>query len=136
MLAARADDLSRLFENLIENGMKYGQSGGRVEITLELPADHKLARARIRDFGPGIDRRHLPRLTERFYRADVQESRVLGGTGLGLAIVKHIVQRYGGKLEIESELGMGACFTVLLPLNNSSPAPEQNESQSRTSDQL
>ena len=69
----------------------------------------------MRDHGPGIAPEHLPRLTERFYRVDVTASREQGGTGLGLAIVKHIVNRHRGRLQIESELGRGATFTVILP---------------------
>ena len=67
------------------------------------------------DQGEGIDRRHLPRLTERFYRVDTARSRELGGTGLGLAIVKHILNRHRGKLVITSELGKGSTFHVTLP---------------------
>ena len=70
----------------------------------------------MQDFGPGIAAEHLPRLTERFYRVDVQESRARGGTGLGLAIVKHIVGRHRGKLRVQSEPGVGSTFTVTLPL--------------------
>ena len=73
------------------------------------------AGVRVVDKGPGIDPVHLPRLTERFYRADDHRSRELGGTGLGLAIVKHIVNRHRGRLRVESELGQGAVFTVILP---------------------
>jgi two-component system phosphate regulon sensor histidine kinase PhoR len=107
------DELVRLCENLIENAIKYGGDEGRVDISLAEQAEN--IALSIRDHGPGIAPEHLPRLTERFYRVDVQESRVLGGTGLGLAIVKHIVSRHRGKLEIESELGKGAVFRVLLP---------------------
>lgn len=111
------DELVRVFENLIENAIKYGQSGGRVDIMLEPlggapPADLVV---HVRDYGPGIAEEHLPRLTERFYRADIAESRVLGGTGLGLAIVKHIVTRHRGRLAIASTLGQGATFSVTLP---------------------
>jgi two-component system phosphate regulon sensor histidine kinase PhoR len=70
----------------------------------------------VRDFGPGIAREHLPRLTERFYRVDAAASRAKGGTGLGLAIVKHIVNRHEGTLAIDSELGHGSVFTVLIPV--------------------
>ena len=66
----------------------------------------------MRDYGPGIAPEHLPRLTERFYRVDVAESRAQGGTGLGLALVKHILNRHGGRLTIESALGQGATFTA------------------------
>jgi two-component system phosphate regulon sensor histidine kinase PhoR len=70
----------------------------------------------VRDHGPGIAAEHLPRLTERFYRVDVAESRAQGGTGLGLALVKHILNRHDGRLTIESTSGQGATFTVHLPL--------------------
>jgi two-component system phosphate regulon sensor histidine kinase PhoR len=69
----------------------------------------------IADQGEGIAPEHLPRLTERFYRVDAHRSRAAGGTGLGLAIVKHIVSRHGGRLKVESVLGQGSRFTVLLP---------------------
>ena len=74
------------------------------------------ARVAVRDYGPGIAAEHLPRLTERFYRVDVGESRAQGGTGLGLALVKHILNRHRGRLSIESKEGEGATFTVRLPL--------------------
>jgi two-component system phosphate regulon sensor histidine kinase PhoR len=70
----------------------------------------------VRDYGPGIAAEHIPRLTERFYRVDVTQSRAEGGTGLGLALVKHILNRHRGRLMIESEAGKGAVFTVRLPL--------------------
>jgi two-component system phosphate regulon sensor histidine kinase PhoR len=76
----------------------------------------------VRDYGPGIAAEHLPRLTERFYRVDVGESRAQGGTGLGLALVKHILNRHGGRLAIESRVGEGATFTVRLPLTASTAA--------------
>ena len=74
------------------------------------------ARVSVRDYGPGIAAEHLPRLTERFYRVDVGESRAQGGTGLGLALVKHILNRHHGRLSIDSKEGEGATFTVRLPL--------------------
>lgn len=114
------DELLRVFENLVENAVKYGQSGERVTVKLgeilgaqEQPVAVSVA---IRDHGPGIAPQHLPRLTERFYRVDVADSRGKGGTGLGLAIVKHILMRHRGRLTIESVLGDGATFTVILPL--------------------
>jgi two-component system phosphate regulon sensor histidine kinase PhoR len=113
------DELTRLFENLIENGLKYGASGKRVDIALT-PGDTTdgkgEARVSVRDYGPGIAAEHLPRLTERFYRVDVGESRAQGGTGLGLALVKHILNRHHGRLSIDSKEGEGATFTVRLPL--------------------
>jgi two-component system, OmpR family, phosphate regulon sensor histidine kinase PhoR len=72
-------------------------------------------RVLVRDFGPGIAPEHLPRLTERFYRVDVGDSRAQGGTGLGLSLVKHIVNRHRGRLLIESVLKNGATFTTCFP---------------------
>jgi two-component system, OmpR family, phosphate regulon sensor histidine kinase PhoR len=113
------DELVRVFENLVENALKYGASGKRVDIALnhgESPEGEQEAQIRVRDYGPGIAPEHVPRLTERFYRVDVRESRAQGGTGLGLALVKHILNRHHGRLSIESMPGAGATFTVYLPL--------------------
>jgi two-component system, OmpR family, phosphate regulon sensor histidine kinase PhoR len=113
------DEIMRVFENLIENALKYGAAGKRVDITLARepptgqPRDVVIA---VRDYGPGIAPEHLPRLTERFYRVDIGESRAQGGTGLGLALVKHILNRHRGRLAIESTPGEGANFIVRLPL--------------------
>jgi two-component system phosphate regulon sensor histidine kinase PhoR len=117
------DELLRVFENLIENGLKYAASGKRVEITLAADGVRNEARVAVRDFGPGIAPEHLPRLTERFYRVDVADSRAQGGTGLGLALVKHILNRHGGRLTIESVAGQGATFTAVLPLGKTRSRP-------------
>ncbi len=78
----------------------------------------------VRDYGPGIPAEHVPRLTERFYRVDSGVSRGQGGTGLGLALVKHIVNRHRGRLVIESRLGEGSTFKVVLPAHDVPlPAP-------------
>ena len=115
------DELIQIFQNLIHNAIKYGRPGGHVWVTLTPGAvpggrgvDQTLAVA-IRDDGEGIPPNAVPRLTERFYRVDVKRSRERGGTGLGLAIVKHIINRHQGRLLIESSLGEGSTFTVLLP---------------------
>ena len=126
------DELMRLCENLVENALKYAASGKRVEIEMSRSAPGQgngnrdgEARIAVRDHGPGIAPEHLPRLTERFYRVDVAESRAQGGTGLGLALVKHILMRHGGRLTVESTLGRGATFTAYLPLpNRPEPAGE------------
>jgi len=112
----------QVFTNLIENAVKYGRAGGRVEVSAQTSQNHPAVRGpaasvAVRDFGPGISPLHLPRLTERFYRADSHRSRDQGGTGLGLAIVKHILNRHGGRLKITSDLGQGALFRVVLPLH-------------------
>ena len=100
----------RVFENLVENALKYAASGKRIDIALAIgdgDARMREAAVAVRDYGPGIAPEHLPRLTERFYRVDVTESRAQGGTGLGLALVKHILNRHGGRLTIESTAGPG-----------------------------
>jgi two-component system phosphate regulon sensor histidine kinase PhoR len=112
------DEMVRVFENLVENALKYGAAGRRVDLKLGTGASadgEPEALVSVRDYGPGIAPEHLPRLTERFYRVDVGESRAQGGTGLGLALVKHILNRHRGRLTIESAPGAGATFTVHLP---------------------
>ncbi len=125
------EELTQVFQNLIDNAIKYGRAGTPVTVEAERIADTveiktrlpgaRQAKAMIAisvvDRGEGIAREHLPRLTERFYRVDAARSRDLGGTGLGLAIVKHIVNRHRGSLEIESTPGEGSRFTVYLPLD-------------------
>lgn len=106
------DELIQVFENLIQNACKYGQEGGKVEVLLTADGDGHGAEVSVRDYGPGIAEEHLPRLTERFYRVNVEASRSRKGTGLGLAIVKHILTRHRARLLIKSELGKGSVFTV------------------------
>jgi two-component system, OmpR family, phosphate regulon sensor histidine kinase PhoR len=109
------DELLRLAENLIENAIKYGGSGGRVEVSLARHGGD--IRLGVKDFGQGIAPEHLPRLTERFYRISTAESREQGGTGLGLALCKHIVTRHRGRMELASRPGEGLLVTVALPAN-------------------
>jgi two-component system phosphate regulon sensor histidine kinase PhoR len=110
------DELTRLFENLVENALKYGASGKRVDIRIEADREGKEVAVSVRDYGPGIAPEHMPRLTERFYRVDAGQSRAEGGTGLGLALAKHILNRHRGRLQIDSTLGEGSTFTAHLPL--------------------
>ncbi|KAE9631833.1 ATP-binding protein [Parasedimentitalea maritima] len=118
------DQLQQVFTNLVENAIKYGGTRVLVKLT-NLQRDPGLrisaAQVQVIDNGPGIAPHHLPRLTERFYRADSHRSRELGGTGLGLAIVKHITNRHRGRFRVESKLEQGSTFTVVLPL-----CPEKN----------
>jgi two-component system phosphate regulon sensor histidine kinase PhoR len=118
MIAGDREELLRLFENLIENALKYGASGGRVIVSLNQAVSGEGTpeiRVLVRDFGPGIAPEHLPRLTERFYRVDIGDSRSQGGTGLGLSLVKHILNRHRGRLLIESVPKNGATFTACFP---------------------
>ncbi|MEE4111312.1 MAG: ATP-binding protein [Desulfobacteraceae bacterium] len=103
--------------NLLDNAIKYSPEKSAIRIEA-LTVDDEI-QIRIKDQGPGIAKKHLPRLFERFYRVDKARSRKLGGTGLGLAIVKHIAQAHGGNVTVESELGKGSTFTLHLPVNQS-----------------
>jgi two-component system phosphate regulon sensor histidine kinase PhoR len=105
--------LEQAVDNLLDNAIKYSDPGEEVLITARTLAGEILIS--VTDHGCGIDRDHLPRLFERFYRVDKARSRKLGGTGLGLAIVKHIVQAHGGKVFVQSTPGKGSTFTIHLP---------------------
>ena len=105
------DELVEVFENLIENACKYGQEGKQVDVRLTGGNGHQ-AEVTVTDHGPGIPAEHVPRITERFYRVNVEASRSKKGTGLGLAIVKHILTRHRARLLIHSEVGKGTVFKV------------------------
>lgn len=107
--------LQQVLRNLIDNALKYGKQGGPVWVSVEA-ATTGWALISVRDEGDGISPAHLPRVTERFYRADTSRSRAVGGTGLGLSIVKHIVERHRGRFDIESRHGAGTTASMILPL--------------------
>ncbi len=127
------DDASRmkmdsiLFEqaavNLLDNAIKYSPEGSviRIEGRMEV-SELKIS---FKDEGIGIEKKHIPRLFERFYRVDKARSRKLGGTGLGLAIVKHIIQAHGGHITVESAPGKGSTFTLHFP----NPEPESSKTE-------
>ena len=105
--------LEQAVVNLVDNAIKYSGEKKKVEVLGERQADAIVIQ--VRDWGNGIDKEHLPRLFERFYRVDQARSRELGGTGLGLAIVKHIAQVHQGFVKVESSLGKGSVFSIHLP---------------------
>jgi two-component system phosphate regulon sensor histidine kinase PhoR len=107
------DQILQLLDNLIGNALRYGRAGTPVTISIE--PQKAMVRLTVSDEGEGIAAKHIPRITERFYRVDKARSRDSGGTGLGLSIVKHIVERHQGRLEIDSEVGRGTDVHVLLP---------------------
>lgn len=105
--------LERALVNLLDNATKYSERGKQVDLSCEATPGEVIIR--VRDEGCGVAREHLPRLFERFYRVDKARSRSLGGTGLGLAIVKHIVLAHRGTVAVESEVGKGSLFTIVVP---------------------
>ena len=122
------DQLEQVLQNLLENAVKYGREAGTIRLAVQAAPPGKPWPARpgiaisVADDGQGIARAHIPRLTERFYRADKHRSRAVGGTGLGLAIVKHIMNRHRGQLAIDSAEGVGTTVTVWLPSLPPEPA--------------
>jgi len=113
-LSGANKELHSAISNLVNNAVRYTPSGGRITSSWTLLPDQRIQFS-VTDTGPGIASEHLPRLTERFYRVDRSRSRESGGTGLGLAIAKHVMQRHGGELKIESEVGKGSKFTLIFP---------------------
>ncbi len=121
-LLANAQELRSAFGNLVSNAVHYTPAGG--DIRLAWGRRGAQAVFSVSDSGPGIEPRHIPRLTERFYRVDHSRSRETGGTGLGLAIVKHVLTRHQAALEIESEPGKGSCFSAVFPARRIRTAAE------------
>jgi two-component system phosphate regulon sensor histidine kinase PhoR len=112
-IEADLDALRQILTNLMDNSLRYTPDGGRI-VCRTRRTDGSVALS-IRDNGSGITREHLPRIFERFYRADHSRSREEGGTGLGLAIVKHLVEAHGGRVTAESERGSGTTVTCVFP---------------------
>jgi two-component system phosphate regulon sensor histidine kinase PhoR len=112
-LHADGTRLEEVLHNLLDNAVKFSPENGRIRLRATR-CDSNMVLS-VADNGVGISKEHLPRIFERFYRADKARSRELGGTGLGLAIVKHIAQLHGGWVEAESELGRGTTIRVVLP---------------------
>ncbi len=126
-------EIRSAFANLVSNAIRYTPRGGRITLSWGWRGDEGVFS--VEDTGIGIESRHLPRLTERFYRADTSRSRDTGGTGLGLAIVKHVLTRHQGRLEIESDLGRGSRFSALFPASRvraTPPSPAQPELEKLT----
>ncbi len=107
-----------MFINLMDNAVKYSPEKGSVRVTMG--REDSSIKVHIEDTGIGIPSEHIPRIFERFYRVDKARSSKEGGTGLGLSIVKHIALLHGGSIEVESQLGKGSRFTVVLPSSRKS----------------
>jgi two-component system, OmpR family, phosphate regulon sensor histidine kinase PhoR len=115
LIAGDRGQIAQVLRNLIDNACKYGKPGGEVAIKLEASETGWIC-VSVHDDGDGIAPEHLPRLTERFYRADASRSRAAGGTGLGLSIVKHIIERHRGRFDIASRAGEGTTASFMLRL--------------------
>ncbi len=112
-LTGGVQELASAFSNLVSNAIRYSPEGGEIRIDWRLRDGQGVFS--VEDSGIGIERRHIARLTERFYRVDNSRSRETGGTGLGLAIVKHVLTRHQASLEIRSEFGRGSTFSAVFP---------------------
>ena len=112
-LIGDADEIRSAAMNLVSNAVRYTPDGGTIAVSWKRSGMG--AALSVKDTGIGIEAKHIPRLTERFYRVDKGRSRDTGGTGLGLAIVKHVLRRNGGELRIESTPGKGSTFTMMFP---------------------
>lgn len=122
-IQANEGQLRSAFSNLVFNAVKYTPAGGTIRIRYWV--DEKAIHFSVTDDGPGIEPEHIPRLTERFYRADPSRSKETGGTGLGLAIVKHVLYNHDGRLTIDSTPGAGSTFTCTLPVERLRPETGQ-----------
>lgn len=103
--------------NLIDNAINYSERGGKIMVSAALEGG--VLSIHVRDYGCGIEKEHLERIFERFYRVDDARSRKLGGTGLGLSIVKHIALAHGGRVTVDSAPGEGSVFSIHIPVENS-----------------
>jgi len=116
LITGDPDKLTQVLINLLDNAVKYTPDGGMITITAKQAKDESIE-ITVTDTGIGIPSKDLSRIFERFYRVDRARSRELGGTGLGLSIVKHIVEAHGGRVSVESEIGKGSRFTIIIPCN-------------------
>ena len=112
-VSADEERILQVLTNLLVNSLKYGLEGGRTEIAIQELENQKVL-IRVMDTGEGIEKHHLPRLFERFYRVDPTRSRKKGGSGLGLSIVKHIIEAHNENIYVESEVGRGTTFSFTL----------------------
>lgn len=122
-LRGDTEQLRSAFSNIVFNAVKYTPGGGHIRIDYSAGPEYIILS--VSDDGPGIDPDHIPRLTERFYRADPSRSKETGGTGLGLAIVKHILYNHDGYLTIDSTLDAGSAFRCHLPASRIIPESAQ-----------
>jgi len=114
VVAAEIDDVHLMLRNLVHNAIQYNRPGGSVNV--EVRHLGSKVEVRVNDTGIGLSQQDIPRIFERFYRVDAARSRSAGGTGLGLSLVRHAAERHGGTVQVDSLLGEGSTFTVVLPV--------------------
>jgi signal transduction histidine kinase len=117
VVAGNGSQLQRALVNILTNAVKYTNPGGSINISVKSAGSERIE-MRIQDTGSGIDAADLPHIFDRFYRADKARTRETGGTGLGLAIVREIIARHHGTVEVESTVGRGSTFVIVLPLQD------------------
>jgi two-component system phosphate regulon sensor histidine kinase PhoR len=121
IITGHAIRLEQALVNLLDNAVKFNRPGGEARIDAGTGPDGRVFIS-VSDTGSGMPSEDLPRIFERFYRVDKARSREVGGTGLGLSIVKHVVERMDGSIRVESRLGKGSTFTIVLPPSSDSLA--------------
>tara|TARA_B100000676_G_scaffold109762_1_gene109696 strand:- start:106 stop:1050 length:945 start_codon:yes stop_codon:yes gene_type:complete len=124
MVYADRQGLLQSLRNLLENAVRHSDEGGIIQVTARR-VEGDFVHIEVSDEGEGMTRKALPRIFERFYRADSSRARDIGGTGLGLAIVRHLIEGMGGRVEADSELGEGATIRIILPFSQSCDVSEQ-----------
>jgi two-component system phosphate regulon sensor histidine kinase PhoR len=107
------EKIQQVITNLVVNAIKYGRQNGFVEVGFDVLDNGKVI-VRVKDNGEGIEKQHIPRLFERFYRVDKSGARTEGGSGLGLSIVKHIIEAHNGKIHVQSQINVGSEFSFTL----------------------
>jgi len=107
------EKIQQVITNLVVNAIKYGKQNGFVEVGFDVLENGKVI-VRVKDNGEGIEKHHIPRLFERFYRVDKSGARTEGGSGLGLSIVKHIIEAHNGKIHVKSDFNVGSEFSFTL----------------------
>jgi signal transduction histidine kinase len=126
---ADPDRIREVITKIFDNAVKYTESG---KISNGLTGDDQVVQFYVRDTGPGIPREDIPHMFQKFYRVDSSATRTIGGTGLGLFICRKIVELYGGRIWVESEVGKGSSFFINLPRLSTAKASELQAAEAKS----